>query len=236
MSSISARLFVLLIGCLALAACDRSVVEPRIYSTEYGLGPDKWATAWLLTRKAESNAQLHVVPAGTTPDRGTAFDMPNAPIRRMTAHAAFETALDTLKPADPVLLRMAGIVHEIEVDFWSADTSIEADTVEHAYRELQRRYGRENVTPECYVAFFDRVHSMLSDMEKTGASFDADRLNLDCDELVQVANRDKELIPEVPISDVLSAMALGSHEPQRTQRVCSARPTSPRPVNCARST
>lgn len=205
-----ARACALLFFVYVLTACSSSPDEANpVYATDYGLGPDKWATAWLLTHKAQPNARLEVSPPGMAPERGTVFDMPASPIRRMTSRAAFEVALDSLGVNDAVLHRMREIVHQIEVDFWSVDVSAEADVVEHAYRELQRQYGRDQVTPECYVAFFDRVYSMLSDAESRGASFDADRLALGCDELVQVANQDDGLVPEVPIVDVLSAMAEG---------------------------
>lgn len=210
MPSVPAHTAALACVCVALAACSSPLPETRnIYATDYGLGPDKWATAWLLTRKAKPGAQLEVTQAGVVPSAGIVFDMPISPIRRMSSQAAFEVALGTLATTDRALERMAEIVHQIEVDFWSATASVEAETVEDAYRELQRRYGRDQVKPECYLAFFDRVYSMLGDTEARGMSFDVDRLNLSCGELVQVANRARELIPEVPIADVLSAMTAG---------------------------
>lgn len=203
----------LLITC-GLASCGGSPPAStrsgiHIYATDYGLGPDKWATAWLLTRQANPGARLEVVPAGAAPPRGEVFDLPGAAIRRIGSQAAFEVALRSSESIPGSVKRMAQIVHQIEVDYWNADASAEADIVEHAYRELQRRYGRDQVQPQCYLAFFDRVHSMLNDMERRGVAFDADRLNLGCEDLVQVANRDRELIPEVPIADVLSAMRAG---------------------------
>jgi rhodanese-related sulfurtransferase len=208
MPPLPARAAARLLVCAAMASCSPPPATD-IYATDYGLGPDKWATAWLLTHKAKPGAQLDVTPSGVAPTQGIVFDLPNAPVRRMTSQASFEVALQTMSSTDPVLGRMAQIIHQIEVDFWSADASVEADVVEHAYRQLQRRYGRDQVTPECYVAFFDRVHSMLGDLDRRDVPFDSDRLNLNCDELVQVANRERELVPEVPVADVLSAMAAG---------------------------
>lgn len=201
----------LLFGMTALTACSHSdqQVPSRIYATEYGLGPDKWATAWLLTRDVQSPATLEVSPPGAPLLTGVAFDIPTAPIRRIDDRAAFEVALASLSIVDPVLQYMAQIVHQIEVNFWTNDGPVEADVVENAYRDLQRRYGRDQVTAKCYVAFFDRVYNVLRDSQARGVAFDADRLNLSCEELVQVAEHRNELIPEVPVSDVLSAMAAG---------------------------
>ena len=196
---------------IAVAGCSRNEAPAAVqtYVTEYGLGPDKWATAWLLTQRPDAQANLQVVPAGTALPEGTAFDVKNAAIRRIQSRAAFEVAKDALKLQDPTLDQLSAIVHQIEVNFWTDDGPVEADVVEHAYRELQLAHGRDQVTPSCYVAFFDRVYQVLRDARTRGVSFDPDRLNLGCDELTQIAHRSEQLIPEVPVSDVLSAMAAG---------------------------
>jgi rhodanese-related sulfurtransferase len=195
---------------LLVAACSKSLTTPAVpsYSTEYGLGPDKWATAWLLTKRQGARANLDVVEPGSQL-HGIPFDASNALIRRIGDRAAFEVALDELHLNDPTLDFLARIVHEIEVNFWSFDGPQEAELIEDAYRGLQRRYGRDQVSAECYVAFFDRVYSTLRDLGERQIPLSADRLRLDCDELVEVANNRDMLVPEVPIADVLGAMAAG---------------------------
>lgn len=196
---------------VAAASCTRT--DPRVvsavYATEYGLGPDKWATAWLLTRRSGANARLVVADAGSAVIGGTAFDVPQAQYRRIGERAAFEVVRDALGIADPIVAMLAEIVHEIEVNFWSAEGPAEALIVEDAFRALQYRYGRDAVPPDCYTAFFERVYQVLKDTEARKISFDADRLRMSCDELMQVANGRSEIVPEVPIADVLSAMAAG---------------------------
>ena len=205
-------LLVALLVALASAGCMRAAsVEPATqYVTEYGLGPDKWATAWLLTRQADPGAELVVAQQGMPLPAGVSFDIPSAGIKRLGNRSAFEVVRDKFALRDPTIAMLAGIVHEIEVNFWApGNGSAEARMVEEAYRSLQFRYGRDAVTSQCYVAFFDRVYEVLKDSGRTGVAMTPERLQLSCDELAHLASKDRGLIPEVPLVDVLSAQAAG---------------------------
>jgi rhodanese-related sulfurtransferase len=196
----------------ASAGCARTtpVDAPTRYVTEYGLGPDKWATAWLLTRQADPTSELVVTQPGTQLHQGESFDLPGSQIRRIGNRSAFEVVREKFALQDSVIATLASIVHEIEVNFWApGNGSPEARMVEDAYRSLQYRYGRDAVTSHCYVAFFDRVYQVLKDAQTNSVPMIPERLQLSCDELTQLAAHDRDLIPEVPLIDVLSAQAAG---------------------------
>jgi rhodanese-related sulfurtransferase len=195
----------LVAGCVPSPQHQSSTV----YVTEYGLGPDKWATAWLLTRRADRNSRLQIVQPGETRATGVVFDMPAAAIRRIGSRSAFEVTKEQFKLSDPTLDRLAEIVHEIEVNFWAMNGPAEARIVEQAFRSLQFRYGRDAVTSQCYLAFFERVYQVLQDAEANETLVSAERLQFDCEELQHLANRRPELVPEVPLVDVLTAAAAG---------------------------
>src|SRR5262245_35199186 len=131
----SALLFVLsLVFPLCAASAD--------YVTEYGLGPDKWATAWLLTKYGGATDRLIVVSPGTTPTAGTPFDVHDAKYRRIGDRAAFEVALDGIGLKDLTLVELSGIVHEIEINAWRNEGTPESRVVEDAFRALQVSNGR----------------------------------------------------------------------------------------------
>ncbi|HKE96879.1 MAG TPA: rhodanese-like domain-containing protein, partial [Povalibacter sp.] len=140
---------------------------------------------------------------------GTPFDLPSSAIRRTADQSAFEVASARLNVTDPVVLELARYVHEMEINFWTNDGPAQATVIEEAYRSLQHRYGRDAVPPQCYVAFFDRVYQVMSDSRARALPLAAERLALDCGELVHTADKSRERIPEVPIVDVLSAVAAG---------------------------
>jgi rhodanese-related sulfurtransferase len=195
----------------SLSGCARtqSAAPPVRYVTEYGLGPDKWASAWLLVRHADPKAELVVRQPGTPPEEGVIFDLPSSELRRSAHQSTFDAIRGKFAVKDETVAAVAAIIYDIEVNYWAASDVPEAPLVEDAFRSLQHRYGRDSVTPQCYVAFFDRVYEVLHDSRTKSIPVSAERLQLGCDELMQLASRERELIHEVPIVDLLSAEAAG---------------------------
>ena len=58
---------------------------------------------------------------------------------------------------------MADLVHEIEIDAWRTEPSLESRIVEQGFRGMQIEFGREAVTQDCYVRFFDAVAARIDD-------------------------------------------------------------------------
>lgn len=191
-------------------------IQQKQYVTEYGLGPDKWATAWYLTKFSHPHAVLRVVDSGAAMLPGEAFDVPSAPVRRLADKAAFEVALAQTPPLDgPQAVRdaltvMARVVHEIEVDFWNADDSPEASAVEDAFRRLQKRYGRDRVPADCYLAFFGRVFDQLLVSRRNHRPIDSPSLEVSCNAPATSGARPPQPVSEVPIDQVLVAMGAGA--------------------------
>ena len=196
---------------LMVAACSNSdarMTQVR-YVTHYGLGPDKWATAWLLTRHVDPAGKLVIAEPGTALPPGIVFDEPSSALRRVANRSAFEVTKAQYQIDDPALNALAVLVHEIEINFWNSGSTPDAALVEAAYRNLQYVHGRDSVRPECYLAFFDRVYQVVADQQSKGQPISAERLQLSCAELIKNADRGSDLIPEIPLVDVLSSMASG---------------------------
>jgi rhodanese-related sulfurtransferase len=195
----------------AISGCARTqtAAAPVRYVTEYGLGPDKWASAWLLIRHADPHAELVIRQPGAPSEPGVTFDLPSSELRRTANQSTFEAIRGKFGVKDETVAALAAIVYDIEVNYWAASDVPEAALVEDAFRSLQHRYGRDSVSSQCYVAFFDRVYEVLRDARTKSIPASAERLQLSCDELMQLASRDRELIHEVPIVDLLSAAAAG---------------------------
>lgn len=173
--------------------------------TDYGLGPDKWATAWLMARHAVPGAKLTVVPQGAPLSAGIAFDVPTSPLRRERDHAAFQAVIEHYKLSDPSVIRMAQIVRDIEVNYWGSPDAAESPAVESAFRKLQIRHGRYSVSPECYLAFYDRVFEAVRAGNQTVTEKD---LDVDCHVL---ASKEAQgaLVPEMPLSTLLTEIKAG---------------------------
>lgn len=199
--SIWAVAAVLVAGCAAPAEPGRTVV------TEYGLGPDKWATAWLMARHAEPGAKLDVAPQGGALSEGIVFDMPSSPLRRERDQAAYQSVMDHYGLDDPALKKMAQIVYDIEVNYWGAPDVAESPVVEQAFRAIQQRHGRYAVAPECYLAFFDGVYARIKAGTEAEVTDPTD-LMVDCHALASEASQGA-LVPELPIETLMTEMKSG---------------------------
>lgn len=197
-----------LMAVMAIGGCSAPAQPTQSVVTDYGLGPDKWATAWLMARHAVPGAELKVVPQGQPLTAGIAFDVPTSPLRRERDHAAFQSVMNRYRLTDPALLRMAQIVRDIEVNYWGAPDAAESPAVEHAFRTLQQRHGRYSVSPECYLAFFDKVYAQVKAGSDPKVAADPARLDVDCHAL---ASKEAQgaLVPEMSIATLLAEMKAG---------------------------
>jgi hypothetical protein len=87
------------------------------WATRPGVHVDRAACAWLIRRHVDTGAEFVFVsdpaemPAGATP-----FDMRGAELGHHGGDCSFETILRRYDLTDPVLWRIAAIVHEADLD------------------------------------------------------------------------------------------------------------------------
>ncbi len=142
--------------------------KPSEYVTWTGIGPDKWASAWLIHRHLDPGAKIRVVETGTTPTTGVSFDIPGIePYFRDSQRTTFESLLSGFKVQNSLLIDIGQIVHDIEVNFWGGKQSEASPFVEHAFRGLQLTYGRESVPQSCYFQLFDALLHFLEQNPET---------------------------------------------------------------------
>ena len=91
--------------------------------TRAGVHIDRAACAWLICRHVDQEAEfVFVEDPGQVPADATAFDMRGAELGHHGSDCSFETILRRYGLADPVLWRLAAIVHEadLEDDYYDA--------------------------------------------------------------------------------------------------------------------
>ena len=87
------------------------------WATRQGVHIDRAACAWLIRRFLDPDARfLFVADPGEVPADSTAFDMRGADLGHHGADCSFETVLRRRDLTDPVLWRLAEIVHEADLD------------------------------------------------------------------------------------------------------------------------
>jgi hypothetical protein len=87
------------------------------WATRQGVHIDRAACAWLIRRHVDPDATfVFVADPADVPADATPFDMPGVDLSHHRADCTFETLLRRNDLTDPVLWRMAALVHEADVD------------------------------------------------------------------------------------------------------------------------
>ena len=87
------------------------------WATRAGIHIDRAACAWLIRRFIDPDAEfVFVADAEHVPDDATPFDMRGADLGHHGQDCSFETILHRHEITDPVLWRIAEIVHEADLD------------------------------------------------------------------------------------------------------------------------
>jgi hypothetical protein len=87
------------------------------WATRAGVHIDRAACAWLIRRFLDPRAQfVFVSDPAEVPAAATAFDIRGADLSHHGADCSFETILRRHDLADPVLWRIAEVVHEADLD------------------------------------------------------------------------------------------------------------------------
>jgi hypothetical protein len=81
------------------------------------VGVDRMASAWLIRRYIDPQAEFVFIPAGMKPlpEGSEPFDIPGARYSHHRGHCTFYTLLKEYKLKDPILMRIAQIVDEADV-------------------------------------------------------------------------------------------------------------------------
>ena len=115
------------------------------WATRAAIHIDRAACAWLIRRHIDSQAEfLFVSDPAEIPADATAFDIPSADLSHHAGDCSFETILRRYDLADPVLWRIAAIVHEADLDDQRYDAP-EAQGLDMVLRGLAMIRGDDDI-------------------------------------------------------------------------------------------
>lgn len=87
------------------------------WATRQGVHIDRAACAWLIQRNIDRQARfLFVTDPGDVPADATPFDIPGAELSHHGGDCSFEKILRRYDVTDPVLWRIAAIIHEADLE------------------------------------------------------------------------------------------------------------------------
>jgi hypothetical protein len=127
------------------------------WATRAGVHIDRAACAWLIRRHIDPDAAfVFVGDPSAVPADATPFDMRGVDLGHQGGDCTFETILRTYELADPVLWKLAEIVHEADLDDERFDAP-EAPGMDVVLRGLSMIHDDERVL-ELSAALFDALY------------------------------------------------------------------------------
>ena len=137
------------------------------WATRAGVHIDRAACAWLIRRFVDPAAEFVFVEDGApVPSGVTPFDMPGVDLAHHGDDCSFETILRRYELDDPILWRIAGIVHEADLDDERYDAP-EAPGFDMILRGLSM-VGDDAKTLEVTGHMFDGVYEFCRRAVLTG--------------------------------------------------------------------
>lgn len=134
------------------------------WATRKGIHIDRAACAWLIRRHIDAQAQfLFVTDPAEVPDDAIGFDIPGAKLSHHGGDCSFETMLHHYAITDPVLWRIAAIVHEADLDDGRYDAP-EAPGLDVALRGLSMIHGDEEIlrlTGPIFNGLYEYCHASM---------------------------------------------------------------------------
>lgn len=199
----------LLIGLVLVASASQATT----YVAEKGVEPDLWASIWLIKRHINQDARFLFGNTGSLNFEAQDVIVLGSRdgLHRDAGKSLFATLLSNEGLNKPDLNRIAGFIHDIEVDTWALTQKPESVLVETVFRELQQTHPQRQVPFDCYLNFFDRLAAVSS----SGDVLPEHRAQLVEDDTCStgsVLNEESaSSVAEMPIVDILRRMAAGEN-------------------------
>jgi hypothetical protein len=128
------------------------------WATRAGVHIDRAACAWLIHRHIDPAAEfLFVADVTAVPDDATPFDMRGVDLGHHGGDCTFETILRRYDLTDPVLWKLAEIVHEADLDDERYDAP-EAPGLDVVLRGLSMVTADDHRTLELTHPLFDGLY------------------------------------------------------------------------------
>jgi len=104
---------------------------------------DRAASVWLIKKYVDPTAKFYFVEFGKKIEVGVPFDVPGAELGRLRNFSCFETIIKKYAIDDPVVKKIALIVHDIDVNIWGNKVFTFSDSLDLQFKS-QRKEIQDN--------------------------------------------------------------------------------------------
>lgn len=122
---------------------------------------DKAASIWLIKRHLDPEAVFRFFPRGKRIEEGMTFEVPFAVLGRGRNLSLFETLLGRIEEPERVLLEIARIVHDVEINVWGHKVTPEASGLEVVVRGMSELPRTDEQAVEQALSLFDALAAGL---------------------------------------------------------------------------
>lgn len=153
----------LIIFFIVLVTSARAESDNHLFSTGRIMEIDRCASAWLIKRFADPEAEFLFFEDGRLITEGTAFDTPDARFTRTHNRATFEALMHHYHIDDHKLKTMAAAIHDLEINYWAGShrNPLAVDMAASVNAIIQKTPEPEQCLEECF-RYFDQVFDKLS--------------------------------------------------------------------------
>ncbi|MCD4818803.1 MAG: chromate resistance protein [Candidatus Cloacimonetes bacterium] len=95
------------------------------------------ASIWLIDNFVDSTSTFEFIKFGSRVTKGIPFDVPGAELGRQRNISCFESIIQKYEITDSAIIRMANIIHDIDVNKWGIKITFEADSLELVFSEIR---------------------------------------------------------------------------------------------------
>lgn len=131
----------------------------HIYATGTTMEIDRCASAWLIKRYVDKDAEFQFFAEGEFIKSGISFDTPDSELCRTHNRSTFENIMAKYDISDDRVKKIAKIVHDIEINFWGKKDQQSSNKIERELNKIINDSSNNNACLKNCFDYFDQVHS-----------------------------------------------------------------------------
>jgi hypothetical protein len=138
--------------------------DAHVYATGRMMEVDRCASAWLIKRHVDPDAEFVFFKDGELITRGTAFDTPDARFCRTHNLSTFEILMAHFKVDDLKVKILGKAIHEVEINYWAGRKSPLANDLMMKINDIIRKNPDPATCLELSFKIFDDIVKSLSEV------------------------------------------------------------------------
>jgi|GEM_PF-3652236 len=156
-----------LLVCLILISCqtdkkkEPGTTDTLTFITWDNICYDRAASIWLIHNFVDSSAKFQFVEFGKKINKDTPFDVPGAELGRQRNFSCFETIIQKYDISDPLIHKIALIVHDIDVNIWGSKTFSFSDSLDIQFKRLRKETTDNEHLLEGFAADMNELYSLI---------------------------------------------------------------------------